>query len=312
MTKETFLADISLCTATAAHNGTSWTPEKRGESTRNEYAQTLAADYEEFAAIAADKPELAPLFAEEFARYREGFRKRYVAMLHSQSRCVSWAIAGPSNFPGRRMQKRADVAHKRLEEMLEFRQRAKKAIRRALCPELRPIMAGDGDACEALKAKIEAAQSLQEGMKAINAAHKAFLKDPASLDKCTLPQSTKDQIRNYKPRYSWEPHPIAPFELTNNSANIRRMKERLETISQAKATPATEAEGSAARLEDCPAENRVRLFFPGKPDAEVRGRLKSGGFRWAPTIGCWQAYRNHRTLELANKEAGVAQLEATV
>jgi len=60
MTTEALLADIPLSTATAAHRGTSWTPETRGQSQRTEYAQTLAADYAEFAAIAAQKPELAP------------------------------------------------------------------------------------------------------------------------------------------------------------------------------------------------------------------------------------------------------------
>lgn len=305
MTPETFLADIPLSTAVGAYHGTSWTPEKRGESTRNEYAQTLAADFAEFSAEVAKKPELSAVFAEEFDRYRAGFRKRYLAMLHSQSRCVSWAIAGPSNFPARRMEKRNDIAHRRLSEMLEFRERARKAIWRTLRPELRPIMAGDSDACEALRAKIEKAEAFHAQMLAVNKAHKAFLKDPASLDTCGLSDELKDQIRRYKPQYSWEPHPIAPFEFQNHSANIRRMKERLEQISKAKATPASEAQGTAARIEDCPGENRVRLFFPGKPDKEVRDRLKSAGFRWSPTIGAWQAYRNHRSMEVAKKEAGL-------
>lgn len=306
-----FLRDIPLSTAIAAHNGTSWTPEKRGESTRNEYASTLAADYMAFAAVVAQKPELANLFLEEFERYRDGFRKRYLAMLHSRSRCLSSAITGPSNFPVRRNEKRNDIAHKRLTEMLDFRTEARKAIMRKLHPELRPIMAGDEDACEALKAKIEAAEARHAQMKAINVAHKRFLKDPDTLDTCGLSDELKDQIRRYVPRYSWEPHPIAPFEFQNHGANIRRLKERLEQITQAKATPTTVTEGPndcGIRIEDCPAENRVRLFFPGKPDADVRTRLKSGGFRWAPTLGCWQAYRNWRTLELANKEAGVAEV----
>jgi hypothetical protein len=98
---------------------------------------------------------------------------------------------------------------------------------------------------------------------------------------------------------------FADFELTNNSANIRRMKQRLVGIAQNKAAPAVEADGENARFEDCPAENRVRLFFPGKPAAEVRQRLKSAGFRWAPTLGCWQAYRHAGTIQTAKDEAGI-------
>jgi hypothetical protein len=31
----------------------------------------------------------------------------------------------------------------------------------------------------------------------------------------------------------------------------------------------------------------------------VRTKLRTHGFRWAPTLGAWQAYRNHNTLQLA-------------
>lgn len=213
-------------------------------------------------------------------------------------------ITGPSNFPVRRMEKRNAAAHKRLTETIEFRERALAAIRKTLCPELRPIMAGDSDACERLREKIVEAEQLQAAMKAINAAHKRFLKDPASLNAAPLSEEHKAKVRQYKPQYSWEPHPIAPFEFTNLSANIRRMKQRLEGITRNQALPTVEAEstnGNGIRLEDCPAENRVRLFFPGKPDVEIRTKLKSSGFRWTPSLGCWQAYRNSGTLAVAQQ-----------
>lgn len=305
MNKETFLTDIPLSTAVAAYNGTSMSPERRGESTRNEYAQTMAEDYAELATLITNKPELATTLEAEFARYRAGYRTRYLDYLHSSSRCVSSFIAGPSNFPAARMNKRADIAHRRLNEFLDFRKRALEAIRRTLCPELRPIMAGDADAVDRLRAEIAEAEAYHAQLLGVNKAHKAFLKDPASLDRSPLPEKQKQLIRNYKPEYSWEPHPIPPYRFTNNGANIRRMKQRLETITAAKAAPQVEAEGTNARFEDCPPDNRVRLFFPGKPSAEVRTRLKSGGFRWSPTIGAWQAYRHDHTIELAKREAGL-------
>ena len=77
------------------------------------------------------------------------------------------------------------------------------------------------------------------------------------------------------------------------------MKEKLASISKAKETEETEVRGYGVTVNDCPADNRVRLFFDGKPDAEIRSRLKSTGFRWAPSIGAWQAYRNNRSMECA-------------
>lgn len=306
-----FLSDIPLSTAVSAFNGVSMSPERRGDSTRNEYAATIAQDYLRLKKTVENKPELQATMEAEFARYRDGYRRRYLAYLHSSSRCVSSFIAGPSNFPAARMNKRADIAHKRLTEFLEFRTRALEAINRTLHPELRPIMSGDSDACERLKAEIEEAELRQARMLAINKAHKAFLKNADTLNASPLSDETKDRIRNYKPQYSWEPHPIAPFEFSNLSANIRRMKKRLESITAAKALPETKLDGANARIEDCPGENRIKLFFPGKPSEEVRSRLKSGGFRWSPTIGAWQAYRNHRTIETAKKEAGL-ELEVAI
>ena len=54
----------------------------------------------------------------------------------------------------------------------------------------------------------------------------------------------------------------------------------------------TQKEVNGIKIEECPSENRLRLFFKGKPAESVRAELKSHGFRWAPTLGCWQAYYN--------------------
>ena len=35
-------------------------------------------------------------------------------------------------------------------------------------------------------------------------------------------------------------------------------------------------------------DNRLQVFFDGKPDADTRAELKSNGFRWAPSVGAWQ------------------------
>jgi len=65
--------------------------------------------------------------------------------------------------------------------------------------------------------------------------------------------------------------------------------------------PLTERGENGVLCEDCPADYRVRLFFPGKPDSAVRDRLKSNGFRWTPSLRCWQAYRNGRSLDVAKQ-----------
>lgn len=296
--------DIPLDVAQRAHAGTSFVPEDRARQERDEYTRTLSADLEVLGKLADTDAKRAALEA-EFARYREGLRARWLKQLHARSRCLSTMISGPSNFPASRYQKRSDAVDRRLSELVEFRGRALAAIRRALCPEKAPIMAGDADAVERLRAKIAEAEARQERMKAINETYRAFLKRPQSLDASGLSDGEKALVRAYKPEYSFDRQPCARYELTNNSANIRRMRERLAEIEATKAAPTTEAQGEAARIEDSPAENRVRLYFPGKPDEGIRTTLKRNGFRWTPSLACWQAYRNSRTLELAREIAKV-------
>lgn len=309
MNPESLKNDIPLSTAIAAHNGTSWTPEKRGEQAVNDYVSTLASDYERLQKGAKTELKQQILDA-EFETYRQGYRSRFMAYLHSHARCMSSMIAGPSNYPVRRQQKRNDIADKRLTELCEYRERALSAIHKKMHPELAPIMAGDSDAVERLAEKIKKAEDLQARMKACNAAIRKHAKAGAEKQVAALMElglGEKHAHSLLQPDFCGRIG-FADYELTNNNANIRRMKERLAQIAKAKtAQPLTvENNESGITFEDCPADNRVRLFFPGKPDAQIRDALKSNGFRWAPSLNCWQAYRNDRAISHAKKVAGVA------
>lgn len=273
--------DISTQAATDAHRGTSFAPEKRAEQVRTEYANILRGDHERLSEL-ADTDEKKAQLAEEFSRYRAGYKARTLAWLGARSRCMSTMITGPANFPTARNQKRGDVADRRGRELSEFRERALKAIRKTLCPELAPIMTGDADAGERLADKIAEAEKRRDDMKTDNATARKL----------------------------GQPMPYYSFTLTNLGANIRRMKQRAAHVEKLQAIPATTAQGTAARIEDAPQDNRIRLFFPGKPADDVRAELKRRGFRWTPSLGCWQAYRNNWSMDAARTLAGLAQAPA--
>jgi hypothetical protein len=303
---EQLVNDISRDVAKAAHSGTSFVPERRAEQERNEYAATLAADYADLARYATT-PEKLAILDEEFERYRAGYRAKTLAHLHSRSRVMSWMITGPSRFPNERNRKRNESADRRLNELLEFRKRALDAIEKTLRPELRPIMAGDDDAVERLEDKLAKAKKLQALMKAANAAirkHKKAGPD-AQIAALVVLGFSEGRARDLlEPDFAGRIG-VPAYELTNLNANIKRMEGRVKTITVAQETPASEVEGEHARIEDSPAENRIRLYFPGKPSSEVRSKLKASGFRWSPTIGAWQAYRNYRSEAVAREVAGV-------
>ena len=82
------------------------------------------------------------------------------------------------------------------------------------------------------------------------------------------------------------PVPYPSYLLTNNNANIRRTRQRIEDLKSQ-----SEYAGWAfprGRAEINEGENRLQLFFEEKPSEEQRRELKSNGFKWAPSQGAWQ------------------------
>ena len=184
---------------------------------------------------------------------------------------------------------------------------ALRAAIRTLRPDLRAIMAGDVDAIDRLTVKIDNAERLQSRMRDANKAIRTHAKKGAAQQVealMTLGFTEQQASDLLKPDFCGRIG-FAAYELTNNNANIRRMHERLEQISKAQATEVQAvACSNGVTLEDDAPANRVRLYFPGKPSEEIRTELKSSGFRWAPSGGAWQAYRNNSTLATAKRMAG--------
>lgn len=300
MQADQLIDDIPGAVAARAFQGTSFSPEKRAASYRNDYAQTLASDYEDFRRQ-AEKGGTLDKLEEAFARYRAGYAGRYNAWLNSHSRCISWMITGPSGFPTHRAKKWNEAAHKRMGEVIGYRERVKRAILRELRPDLRPIMAGDADAIDRLAVELASLERNQVVMKAANAAIRKHAKAGQQAQALALVDLgfSPDQAAELLNPPHYRGVGFASFRLTNNGANIRRVRQRLEHLEKMHALPVQKAQGSGVRVELDPPANRVRLFFEGKPDAETRERLKTSGFRWTPSLEAWQAYINHRTQELA-------------
>jgi hypothetical protein len=66
--------------------------------------------------------------------------------------------------------------------------------------------------------------------------------------------------------------------------------------------PEERGAGEVAEYAKTLAGDYERLLTYARTDEK---RLKAAGFRWAPSLGCWQAYRNHATLTTARREAGL-------
>lgn len=61
------------------------------------------------------------------------------------------------------------------------------------------------------------------------------------------------------------------------------------------------------------ADNRVEIYFDGKPSNEVRDYLKQNHFRWYPYTKCWYSYKSKHNIEVADKALDMAsQKKASV
>lgn len=82
------------------------------------------------------------------------------------------------------------------------------------------------------------------------------------------------------------------YKLTNNNANIKRLQSRvsmLETKWKATRTNKEEKYSFADGMIEVNYDlDRVQIFFNGKPNEEVRKKLKSNGWHWSPSNTAWQ------------------------
>ena len=71
-------------------------------------------------------------------------------------------------------------------------------------------------------------------------------------------------------------------------------------------TPFAGWEFDGGKVEINREENRLQVFFEGKPDADTRAELKDGGFRWAPSAGAWQRQLTDNAFRAADTIKAIA------
>lgn len=148
------------------------------------------------------------------------------------------------------------------------------------------IFSDDPVAVEKLGGKIAQLEARQARMKAVNALVRKD--DRAGL--ADLGYTDAQIERLLKPEYWGRGYPS--FEISNNAANIRRLKARAATVAAKQALKHSEETINGVTIEYAPSENRIRAYFPERVSDEVYAMLKGGGFRWAPSHNAFSAYHN--------------------
>ena len=200
---------------------------------------------------------------------------------------------------------RIDKTWRRGFEMLDKVKGIQQRIQAAQSNEA--ISSDDPEAVLKLQAKIEAAEAEQAHMKQANSEVRKVLKLEPDQRVSALAKAlgiSEAQANTLLTPDDFRRVGYPDYKLTNNNANIRRMKERLTEL-QAKARrvntePDAQPFGDVT-LERDPADNRLRLRFPGKPAPDVIALLKRHGFIWSGLNSAWQRQLNNASESAAKQ-----------
>jgi DNA-directed RNA polymerase subunit RPC12/RpoP len=222
---------------------------------------------------------------------------------HNMATAIPWGQPIASNY-----RRQADInyrerIHKTYERAFQKYKAAAEVNRRAEAAEKnRAISSDDPAAILKLEEKLRLLEQTQTLMRDMNKYIRKNAKKPQQEQIQVLVDtfgiSSKRAAELLTPDYLKRVG-FADYELTNNNAEIRRLKariadlkERAKIVSAATETVTEEAHGDITIERDLD-ENRLRLKFPGKPSKEVIARLKSEGFRWSPSNMAWQRQLNN-------------------
>lgn len=152
------------------------------------------------------------------------------------------------------------------------------------------IASDDAMAIEKLETKIADAEQRQELMKEVN----AYYRKNKTLDGCNiLGKQELEKVKQSMEIVTWYDSPFPTYTLTNNLANIKRMKERVESIKKMKERAAINTEDKYIKVDgievfEDATDMRIRILFDKIPNEKIRNKLKSNGFKWSPKHNAWQ------------------------
>ena len=161
----------------------------------------------------------------------------------------------------------------------------------------RAISSSDPEAIQKLTAKIEKAEARQAHMKGVNKIVKSKRRGYGQAQK-VIDLMEQFGLSELSAEMLFEPDfcgriGFPAYELTNNNANIRRMKQRLEQLGAlAEAEEKAYEIAHGVTVEEDPSDVRIRIHFPDKPSEATRNALKRYAFKWSRTNQAWQCHLN--------------------
>lgn len=160
------------------------------------------------------------------------------------------------------------------------------------------VSSDDPQALEKLRAKVEKMEKVREEMKAANKLCRG--KDRAAAEAKLVELGVEEADR--KDMLDGRLKGFPGWMLSNLTANIARIRKRMEAMEQMARSPLPEGwEFDGGKVVVNADINRLQIVLDGKPDEETRMRLKGNGFKWARSEGAWQRMLTPRAVWAAER-----------
>ena len=259
-----------------------------------------------FALAQEQKKRVDPMYYEKIDSLLDTYARKLAANMNHgyeiDARVPSILIAGGSNFPVRQKEKQNAARDSNMREW-QYIQGLLDKIRST---GMGGIRQDDPQAIPKLQKKLAGLEKAQETMKAVN----AYYRKHGTLDGC--PHLSPENIEKLKADmasgWHYEKKPFQSWELSNNNAEIRRVRQRIESLTRANEVAYVGWEFDGGHVEANRDQGRLQVFFDGKPEADARQQLKEHGFRWAPSVGAWQRLLNDNAYRAADRIACIQPL----
>lgn len=265
--------------AMRAFSWTSFDPEKRGARAIIEFERELNDDLK-------DMPE------EEKERYISNYKRYFSAWLSACSSCASSAITGRSGFNTRRAEAANNREHARMEDFIQWRGKALKAIAKRR-EESRPEFEKRNEAWKYLETDILSSAATIHGINTgiERGYHKALfvssifnkVETYAKKGDVEMVQRAIDCIRKFN-----ETMGVVITERHKFFKLLEVAEANREKIFDKANAENTEVSFKGGKVVNNFQENRIQLIFDEKPSADIIFQLKKNGMKWSPRFGAWQ------------------------
>jgi hypothetical protein len=296
--------EIDETTARRAKEANSFNNYKEGSATDNYRAMVDSA----MELAKEQKSRVDQIHHDKIDKLLNIYAKKLAQNLNHRNqidaRVPSVMIAGPANFPTRAKEKQ-NVA--RDQNMKEF-QDIQGLLDKISSVGHGGISADDPAALNKLKAKLENLENEQQKMKDVN----TYYRKHGTLE--GAPHLSDEAISKLQSafadtRWGQKTKPFETWMLSNNNANIKRIRERIAGLERMAEKPPSGWTFDGGEVIMNADENRLQVLFDEKPNEELRSELKRNGFRWAPSQGAWQRQLTNNALCSARRIKVIAPLD---